>query len=78
MPHRVTEETPTAQSVLEAMAKASAELVKLPFEEQSRIIRIIQYGTGRMRPAPVGGGEDAEKVVAWMMDPQTWERWSQW
>lgn len=72
------EETPTAQSVLEAMVKASADLVKLPLEEQSRIIRIIQYGTGRMRPAPVGAGEDAETVVTWMMDPRTWERWSRW
>ncbi len=78
MSHQVTDETPTVQSVLAAMTKASADLVKLSFEDQSRIIRIIQHGTARMRPAPVGGGEEPDKVVAWMLDPKTWERWSRW
>lgn len=74
------ENAPNAQStlkeVLEAMAKTHVELVKLPLHDQSVILRIMQHGASRMRPAPLGGGEDPEKVMAWMLDPQTWEKWS--
>lgn len=66
------------QEILAVLAELAADITALPFIEQDRIQRIFSHGMSRMRPEPVGAGEDAGKVSVWMTAPDTWGRWSKW
>lgn len=66
------------QEILAVLADLAPDITALSFQEQDRLQRIFSHGLNRMRPPPVGGGEEAGKVTAWMTAPDTWERWSKW
>ena len=66
------------QEILAVLAELTVSITALPAIEQDRIYRIFSQGLSKMRPEPVGAGENPAHVSKWMTAPDTWERWSKW
>jgi hypothetical protein len=66
------------QEILAVLAELTVDITALPAIEQDRIYRIFSQGLSKMRPQPVGAGENPTHVSKWMTAPDTWDRWSKW